>query len=43
MGAAVNQGQALSEVRRGTKLEKSIAQLADQISADALAAPAMQR
>jgi pilus assembly protein CpaE len=43
MGAAVNQGQALSEVRRGTKLEKSIAQLADQISADAFVAPAMQR
>jgi len=43
MGAAMNQGQALSEVRRGTKLEKAIAQLADQISADALVAPAIQR
>jgi pilus assembly protein CpaE len=43
MGAAVNQGLALAEVRRSTKLEKSIAQLADQISADALVAPAIQR
>jgi pilus assembly protein CpaE len=43
MGAAVNQGQALSEVRRGTKLEKSIAQLADLIQADALVASHMQR
>lgn len=43
MGAAANQGLALSEVRRGTKLEKSVAQLADQISADALVAPAIQR
>jgi pilus assembly protein CpaE len=43
MGAAVNQGMALHEVKRGTKLEKSVAQLADQITADALAASAKQR
>lgn len=43
MGAAVNQGLSLAEVRRGTKLEKSIAQLADHIQADALVAPHMQR
>ena len=43
MGAAVNQGMSLYEVKRGTKLEKSVAQLADQISVDAHAASAMQR
>jgi pilus assembly protein CpaE len=43
MGAAANQGLPISEVRRGTKLEKSIAQLAERIGADALASPQMQR
>jgi pilus assembly protein CpaE len=43
MGAAVNQGLALSEVRRGTKLEKSVAQLADLIQADALVTSHKQR
>ena len=42
MGAATNQGLPLSAVRRGTKLEKAVGQLADAIAADALvgAAPA---
>jgi pilus assembly protein CpaE len=43
MGAATNQGVAVSDVRRGTKLEKAIAQLADRIGADAFAQPQMQR
>lgn len=43
MGAATNQGVSLSEVRRGTKLEKSIVQLAERIGADAFVAPHIQR
>ena len=43
MVAATNQGVPISEVRRGTKLEKAIAQLAEKIGADAFAAPHMQR
>ena len=43
MAAAANQGVPLSEVRRGTKLEKSIVQLADQIQADALVSSHVQR
>ena len=43
MGAAANQGLPISEVRRGTKLEKAIAQLAERIGADALATLQMQR
>lgn len=36
MLAAINQGVGLSAVRRGTKIEKCIAQLADAMAADAL-------
>lgn len=43
MGGATNQGRKLSEVRRGTKLEKQVALLADRIAADALAPVAMKR
>ena len=43
MVAATNQGVPISEVRRGTKLEKAIAQLAEKIGADAFAAPHIQR
>jgi len=43
MGGATNQGVPMSDVRRGTKLEKSIVQLAERIGADALVAPHMQR
>jgi pilus assembly protein CpaE len=43
MGAAANQGLTISEVRRGTKLEKALAQLADRIGADAFAAPQTHR
>jgi pilus assembly protein CpaE len=37
MVAAVNQGLSLSDVRRGTKLEKLVGQLAERMSADAQA------
>lgn len=37
MGAATNQGMPLAEVRRGTKLEKHVGQLADLMAIDALA------
>ena len=43
MGSATNQGLALAEVRRGTKLEKSVGQLAERMAMDALAAPQMLR
>jgi pilus assembly protein CpaE len=43
MGAATNQGVSLSEARRGTKLEKSVAQLAERMATDALVAPQIQR
>jgi pilus assembly protein CpaE len=43
MGAATNQGLPLAEVRRGTKLEKLVGQLAERMAMDALAAPQMQR
>jgi pilus assembly protein CpaE len=43
MGGAVNQGVSLSEVRRGTKLEKFVGQLADKMAMDALTAPHLQR
>jgi pilus assembly protein CpaE len=36
MVAATNQGLSLAEVRRGTKLEKSVGQLADLVAVDAL-------
>lgn len=42
MGEAANQGLPLAGVRRGTKLEKSVGQLAEWMAADALAAQ-MQR
>jgi len=38
MGAATNQGLPLSEVRRGTKLEKCVGQLANLVATDALTA-----
>ena len=37
MTAAINEGLVLSAVRRGTKLEKAIHQLADVVAADAIA------
>ncbi len=40
MGTAVNQGMALSEVRRGTKLEKMVETLAEAMAANALAGAA---
>ena len=43
MGAATNQGVPISEVRRGSKLDKALAQLADRIGADALVASQIQR
>jgi pilus assembly protein CpaE len=43
MGAATNQGLPLASVRRGTKLEKHVEQLADRMAAQALAAPALRR
>jgi pilus assembly protein CpaE len=36
MSAAINQGLEISAVRRGTKLEKAVGQLADAMGADAL-------
>lgn len=43
MGGATNQGLPLAEVRRGTKLEKSVGQLAERMAMDALVAPQLQR
>lgn len=43
MEAACNQGLEITAVRRGTKLEKMTALLADAMTADALAAYAVQR
>ena len=43
MGAAANQGVPISEVRRGSKLDKALAQLADRVAADALVAQQIQR
>jgi pilus assembly protein CpaE len=40
MTAAINQGLELSAVRRGTKLEKAIAELADKVAATAPVVPA---
>lgn len=40
MTAAINQGVELSAIRRGTKLEKAIGELADKVAAPARAAPA---
>ena len=37
MTDAINQGVEISTVRRGTKLEKAIAELAGKVAADALA------
>ena len=36
VGAAVNQGLMLSALRRGSKIEKSVAQFAELLAADAL-------
>lgn len=36
MNAAINQGLTIGAVRRGTKLEKAIAELCDRVAADAL-------
>ncbi len=43
MTAAVNQGLELSAVRRGTKTEKAILELADKVSGGAIAAPAARK
>jgi pilus assembly protein CpaE len=43
MLAAANQGLSISEVRRSSKLDKALAQLADRVGADALVAPQQQR
>lgn len=43
MLAVINQGVGLSAVRRGTKMEKAIAQLADAVAADALAGAMARR
>ena len=45
MSEAINQGLEISAIRRGSKLEKPITQLADMIAADALVQqpPAMRR
>jgi len=43
MGGATNQGLPISEVRRGTKLEKYIGQLADRMAMDALVTPQLRR
>jgi pilus assembly protein CpaE len=43
MGTAANQGLTLSEVRRGTKLEKMIESLADAMAANALTGAASLR
>jgi pilus assembly protein CpaE len=39
MGAACNQGLTIASVRRGTKMEKMVAALAEVMTGDALAAP----
>jgi pilus assembly protein CpaE len=38
MSAAINEGQPIASVRRGTKLEKAVAELADKVAMGALAA-----
>ncbi len=43
MTAAINQGLEISAVRRGTKLEKAIGDLADRVAAGALAPAAARR
>jgi len=43
MGGALNQGQPLAEVRRGTKLEKAVGELAERMAMDALAAHQLRR
>jgi len=43
MSGAVNQGLPISEVRRGTKLEKSLGVLAERMAMDALVASHLQR
>jgi pilus assembly protein CpaE len=43
MGGASNQGLPISEVRRGTKLEKFVGQLADRVAKDAFAVPQLRR
>jgi len=43
MVASANQGQAVSEIRRSSKLDKALAQLADRVGADALVSSHMQR
>jgi pilus assembly protein CpaE len=43
MGEAVNQGLPLSEVHRGSKLEKFVAQLADRIAADVAVTSTLKR
>lgn len=43
MGGATNQGLPISEVRRGTKLEKYIGQLADRMAMDALVTTPLRR
>ncbi|HEY3696564.1 AAA family ATPase [Phenylobacterium sp.] len=40
MSTAINHGLELSVVRRGTKLEKAVVQLADKVAAGVIAAPA---
>jgi len=42
MGTATNQGLALADARRGTKLEKQIGLLAERMAADAFATRAMR-
>ena len=43
MGAASNQGLSISEVRRSSKLDKALVQLAERVGADALVASQAQR
>jgi pilus assembly protein CpaE len=44
MSAAINEGQPIAAIRRGTKLEKAIAELADKVAMGATAAaPARSR
>lgn len=43
MGGATNQGVPIADVRRGTKLEKYIGQLADRMAMDALSKPQLRR
>jgi pilus assembly protein CpaE len=43
MGAATNQGLSLADIRRNTKLEKFVEELAKAMAVDALVAPAKRR